>query len=120
MTTETSKENIKVYESPECSWPGFVWSILSDQELVTIYGQRIWQFIPQTWRYWWITSAADLFTDEVSLHHPQSVFVDKTMEINEWDTDIESMNLSRLRDTTNKHLMPRVLCPWGCSEHYHK
>ena len=67
-----------------------------------------------------MTSVVDLFTDEISLHNPQLVFVDKKMEINEWDTDIERMKLSMLRDTTNKNLMPFVLCAWGYSEHYHK
>ena len=44
----------------------------------------------------------------------------RNVEMNKWDSDIESMKLSRLRDTSNKHLMPCVLCPWGCSEFYHQ
>lgn len=32
----------------------------------------------------------------------------------------ESFDLGHLISTTNKHLMPNVLCPWGCTEYIHK
>ena len=120
LTLETSKANMKIYNSATNTWPGFVWSIFIDVSLMDKYNTRLWQMIPQTWRYWWIDSARICFTADISLHMPQSIFVDKTVEINEWDSDIESMELSRLRNTSNKHLMPCVLCPWGCSEFLHQ
>ena len=116
----TSNENRKIYEAPVNTWPGFIWSVLSNESLVNKYGVKIWQFIPQQWRHWWLCSAFDYFPEEISIQNPPSYFVDKTIEMNEWDTDIESMSLARLQDTTNKHLMPCVLCPWGCSEFYHR
>ena len=120
LTLETSKVNAKVYNSAKNSWPGFIWSVFADVSLIVKYDTRIWQMIPQTWRYWWINSVQICFSTDISIQMPQSIFVDKTVEMNEWDSDIESMKLSRLRDTSNKHLMPCVLCPWGCSEFYHQ
>ena len=38
------------------------------------------------------------------------------MDIKEWDDDIASYLLSRLASTCNKHLIPSMKCPWGCSE----
>ena len=119
LTMDSSKENEKVFNSPQMTWPGFIWSIISDTSLRSKYGTRIWQMIPQTWRYWWVENSSTNFNSNVFVHHPQSLFVDKTNEMDEWNTDIESMSLSRLRDTSNKHLMPCVLCPWGCSEFLH-
>ena len=120
LTLETSTANKKIFNSDENTWPGFIWSFISDEHLQNIYGTHLWKFIPTTWRYWWIENARHLFSEPISIDIPHSVFVDKTKEINEWDSDIESMSIARLRDTTNKHLMPCVLCPWGCSEFYHK
>ena len=116
---DSSGVNEKIFNSARITWPGFIWSLLSNVSLMRKYNTRIWQLIPQTWRYWWYSSASGRFRDNITLHNPQSLFVDKTVEMNEWDSDIESMSLARLRDTSNKHLMPCVLCPWGCSEFYH-
>ena len=56
----------------------------------------------------------------ISIQLPPPVFQDLTTSINERDADINSYFLSKLKSTTNKHLMPIVKCPWGCSEFMHK
>ena len=120
LTLETSRANKKIYDSCQNSWPGFLWYLLSNCEFQRIYGSRLWQFLPITWRFWWLEEASRYFQDNISLHNPESLFIDKTREINEWDQEIDSKNIGRLRDVSNKLLMPCVLCPWGCTEFLHK
>ena len=58
--------------------------------------------------------------DEITLFNPDSLFIDKSNEINEWNREIGVMKLGNLRDVSNKLLMPCILCPWGCTEFLHK
>ena len=54
---------------------------------------------------------------DITLDFPESIIVDRTLEVEEWNNDIESMKLPRLASACNKYMLPSVLCPWGCSEH---
>ena len=56
----------------------------------------------------------------ISIDNPSPIFVDRTLEIDEWNEDINSYELARLASTCNKHLMPKILCPWGCTEYNHR
>jgi len=105
------------------SWPGFVWSILTNPEVHREYASTIWHFIPQQWRPWWIYSVKEkypLLFENISIDFPSSVFRDKTAEINNFWNDIESYDLARLSHTCNKHLQPTILCPWGCTDFLHR
>jgi hypothetical protein len=107
----------------DVAWCGFYWSLLSNSDVHIHYGQNIWKFVPIEWRSWWLdsltTTFPNIFTD-ISLDQPSSVFKDRTMDRKEWDDDISSQYLSRLASTCNKHLLPSIKCPWGCSEFLHK
>ena len=46
----------KAEKIPQYCWPGFVWSTLTNTQVVAKYGNSIWCFIPSEWRYWWIDS----------------------------------------------------------------
>ena len=120
LTLHTSNANRKIYNSPGNVWPGFIWYVLSCREFQDIYGGRLWQFIPLTWRHWWLQEARSCFVDEITLFNPDSLFIDKSNEINEWNREIGVMKLGNLRDVSNKLLMPCILCPWGCTEFLHK
>ena len=119
-TYPTRRKKFQSYNYPKNTWPGFIWSMLSDEMLIRKYQCRIWQLIPRPWRYWWIDDANPLFNDRITLDSPTPIISDRTCETNEFDSDIKSLQLGRLRDTTTKHLMPCVLCPWGCTEFYHE
>ena len=104
-------------------WPGFIWSLLQNKDLHSKYGNRIWKFIPSQWRHWWLSSVCECFPvvfEDITIDDPSPAFVDRTAEIDEWNDDIDSKLIARLADTCNKHLMPKILCPWGCSEYNHK
>ena len=105
------------------TWPGFIWFLLKDEDIHSNYGSSIWRFIPSQWRYWWIDEAKACFPhifNSVSIESPSPIFIDKTMEIKEWNDDVNSYLLPRLASSCNKHLMPNIMCPWGCSEFNHK
>ena len=96
---------------------------MKDECLHEKYGESIWRFIPLEWRPWWLNSLKESFPlifGNITLTHPVPVFQDITANIEEWNGDINSYLLSKLRDTCNKHLVPTVKCPWGCSEFIHK
>ena len=52
--------------------------------------------------------------------NPPPIFFDRTPELSEWKDNLNSQILSRIASTCNKHLLPKNLCPWGCSEFNHK
>ena len=100
-------------------WPAFFWGLLGNKDVQLHYGINVWKFISQNMRYWWIDGVKqelDVY-DDVTLEQPEPIFVDKTMDIIEMNEGIQSNLLARLAEVTNKHLLPTVLCPWGCSEY---
>jgi hypothetical protein len=116
------KENEKNAKSQKNIWPAFIWSLLNNRNIHQKYGAQIWCFIPSQWRYWWIDSLKDnvyRVFDNITLTSPKSIFIDRSNAIKEWDADIASYMLSRLASTCNKHILPNILCPWGCTEFNH-
>ena len=96
---------------------------MKDEFIHEKYGEMIWRFIPVEWRPWWIDVLKEKFPfvfGNITITKPSAVFQDRTLHIKEWETDINSYLLSRLKSTSNKYLMPTVKCPWGCSEFPHK
>ena len=105
------------------AWPAFLWSFLENEDLHCEYdGEYLWKFIPEQWRYWWLDSIGVVFPHyfgDVSISEPEPFFKDRTPDIDEFNEDIESYLLARLAKTCNEHVMPLILCPWGCSEYNH-
>jgi hypothetical protein len=105
------------------SWPGFLWFLLSNEEVQQIYKEAVWRFIPIPFRHWWIDAVKLYFPtvySNVSINSPSAIFKDVTTEIDEWNDAILSHQLPQLSQICNKYLMPTVLCPWGCSTFKHK
>ena len=118
----TSDQN-DVSSNMELAWPSYVWYLFKDKDIQRSYGPIIWRYIPTTWRHWWIESVKETFPQiysPIQLHLPTPFFEDRTFEIKEWNENINSHLLSNLAMITNKYLLPRVRCPWGCSEFHHK
>lgn len=93
-------------------WPGFLWKLLTNNEVNTKYPNHAWAFIPEEWRFWW--------RDYLDGSEPGSFFVDRTLDQFRMKQEIDSGMLSRIRDTTNELLLPTVLCPWGGSEYINR
>lgn len=118
-----SIDNTVIANQCQFTWPAFIWSLLKNADIHSKYGDNIWRFIPKEWRYWWLTSLTETHPNvfqAISIDIPSPIFVDRTMEIDEWSEDINSYELARLASTCNKHLMPKILCPWGCTEYNHR
>ena len=115
-------DNMEVAKDIKNCWPGFIWGILSDENIQRVYGDVIWRFLPHQWRLWWLDSSHFSIPSllNVTLDHPSSFIVDITIKIQQWNLDYQSKMLPRLANTCNKYLMPNILCPWGCSEYLHK
>ncbi len=54
-----SNHDQKVGKSFENVWPSFVWNILMDRDMLDVYGDHMWRFVPEKWRYWWIESVRE-------------------------------------------------------------
>ena len=78
-----TREDKETYNNVSNVWPGFMWSLLSNANVQKAYGRRIWSFIPELWRYWWIGECKRLVTslNNASLEKPMAIFNDKTGEI---------------------------------------
>ena len=44
---------------------------------------------------------------------PQSIFMDRTEDLETWNEGIKSQKLSSIDDVFNSFLLPNSLCPWG-------
>ena len=65
-------------------WPSFVWNLLSDGNILEVYGEYTWRFVPWKWRHWWADSVKRIKAmEEVDLDSPPSIFKDITVEIEE-------------------------------------
>ena len=125
LCTECSQFLVTVKEDKKAQtykymWPSFFYALLVNDEGMKIYGSKLWSLIPVVWRHWWIDEVKKHHCyRNVSLHSPAAYFNDISLDILEFKSDIDSLLLGRLMDGTNKHIIPTVLCPWGCTEFIH-
>ena len=57
---------------------------------------------------------------ECSESEPIPFFKDRTVELTQFQDDIQSYDLKRMLNALNDGPKPDVQCPWGCSEFYFK
>ena len=105
-------------------WPSFIWSLLTNTKIQSIYGTKIWQFLCPKMRRWWLHSVSESipFFEEnrVTLEEPRPIFSDNTENRNTFMKKIKSDKLGDITDALNEYLLPNILCPWGCSEYIHE
>jgi hypothetical protein len=104
-------------------WPALFWKILSSSNLYRMYGQNLWQIIPDEWRQWWIKSVTILLP--YGMYHMNELtnmtykIVDVTLRKDNLQQSIQSGKLGDIMESCNKNLLPLVKCPWGCTEYFH-
>ena len=54
--------------------------------------------------------------DDISIDNPEPIIIDRTTELDEWKSKIDSQKLPEIADVCNKFMIPNILCPWGCNE----
>jgi hypothetical protein len=106
-------------------------------------GKLLWQFVPLSMRGYWVEEISRQYTDGTyvylnsnsnsnsedvrhaydgcSIDEPEPFFKDRTLEIDEFNSDIQSFDLKRLMNALDpgsllSKIVPNVQCPWGCSE----
>ena len=106
------------------SWPSFIWNLLQSEDVQELYNASdVWKVIPIQWREWWLESIHQhfpTFYSQMTLTIPKPIINDCTVKMKNWKESIESGNLNKIASICNTHLVPNVLCPWGCSEFLHK
>ena len=118
--THLTNNNNEEANRSQYIWPSFIWNLLQSDKVHSFYSpDYIWKFIPSKWRPWWIHELHEKFSSfygHVTIADPKALFVDRTLDLIEWNEKIKSQRLSSIIDVCNKFTIPNVLCPWGCSE----
>ena len=91
---------------------------MTNEDVISIYRHKVWKLIPLQWRHWWIETLPLVSTgyNSVSIETPCPVTVDKSFELVEWETKLNSQLLPEIGFACNKYMIPTILCPWGCNE----
>ena len=81
------------------------------QKVIGVYKTKVWKLIPTLWRYWWVKTLSTYCTTYIGilLDYPESIIVDKTLEVDKWNNDIKSMTLTQLASPCNKYMLPPVI-----------
>lgn len=119
-----TERKIDIAHQSKYVFAAFMWKILSDDSMHSrLPGSFLWMLVPQEWRPWWFDMIVMLFPgvfNGITLYSPAPIIMDRTKDINDWKESISKYELSLLRDSCNKYLIPNVLCPFGCSEYIHR
>ena len=75
-----SNKEYKECRAFENVWPGFIWKVLSNKDILDAEVDHPWCLLPIEWRRWWIDSFKDLVDSRVTLDYPSPYFVDKSLD----------------------------------------
>ena len=104
-------------------WQVIFWKILSSPTLYKKHDAKLWALIPLQWRKWWLGSLQMFLPNEwyteVTINEPKNIIVDITLDKKSLETSIKNGILSEIIENCDKHLLPLVKCPWGCTEYFH-
>ena len=105
-------------------WPAFMWQFLTDTSSASLShvqgSSYAWQFVPVTWRRWWLFSLRSLsplmwHVPAITIDLPLPHFKDVTDDLRRFATMMDNLELGEIRRVCNDINFPTVLCPWGCS-----
>ena len=104
-------------------WPAFVWKLLVNLNVQQEFGNGLWALVPALWRPWWLDSLQlqgfQCYQD-ITLDFPQSLFTDVSADRAEFLAALELNTAGALIGACDKHIIPNICCPWGCTEYIHK
>ena len=63
-------------------FPAFMWTMLTNKELLQKFGDYLWALVPDRWRHWWLPSVQQCIPEllSVTFDYPRSVVKDVTIE----------------------------------------
>jgi hypothetical protein len=104
-------------------WPALVWKLLVNLMVQEEFGNGFWAFVPALWRPWWLDSLQlqgfQCYQD-ITLEFPPSAFTEVSADRAEFLAALELNTAGALIGACDKHIIPNICCPWGCTEYIHK
>ena len=87
------------------------------------FGNGLWALLPALWRPWWLHSLQfqgfQCYHD-ITLEFPPSLFTEVSADREEFLAALELNTAGALIRACDKHIIPNISCPWGCTEYIHK
>jgi hypothetical protein len=101
-------------------FPAFMWTMLTNKELLQKFGDYLWALVPDQWRHWWLPSVQQRIPELLSatFRYPKSVVKDVTIEFYLITKCLERNKLGELKRVLNEYFYPVIKCPWGCTEYH--
>ena len=67
------------------------------------------------WRLWWLSRVKTEITPltNVTVDNPPPIFLYHEPEVDECNGDDRNKIFTHLGKTCNKHLITKIICPWG-------
>ena len=109
-------------------WPLFFYNMLFGSQDSKFFGKKyhhincggdkIWRLIPLTMRGWWYEDiSCNHYYQNCTLDFPPSIFEDKTLAYNQFNSDYNGGNIARVvcAMSNERVIYLNVLCPWTCS-----
>lgn len=96
LTYLTSLVKKEIFDN---AWTGFLWKLLTNKEVMNIYGRYTWALLPNEFRHWWIPNLKRMEPQvygQIGINDPKTSIVDVTTDIAEWKRLIESFTLPNL------------------------
>ena len=106
-----------------CCWPGYMWKLLTDDAVLGSIGVDAWKLVCEAWRHWWwhsLPELCDRYQDRSALDARAPYFKDVTQERNRILKMRKELKLGDIKKISDELLFPTVLCPWTCTEYFHK
>jgi hypothetical protein len=101
-------------------FPAFMWTMLTNEELLQKFGDYLWALVPDRWGHWWLASVQQCILEllSVTLDYPRSVVKDVTIECHIIKKCLDRNKLGELKRVLNEYFYPVIKCPWGCTEYH--
>ena len=98
-------------------WPSYIWKLLIFEEPDVPGCHRLIRAIPHQWLKYWYKSLKAL--GRWPPENSEVVTLDVTVEKREFMKITKDLKLGELKNGCDRLLMPKILCPWGCTSYLH-
>ena len=106
-------------------WPVYMWRFLTHSVMLAKFGSDALHWVPTSCHHAWRQS----LIAEFPAHYDSDLFdcyaggtpiiVDGSVPRRQFLRALERNRLGELKEVCDRLLIPRVLCPWGCSAYFH-
>lgn len=106
-------------------WPVYMWKLVTHPNMLLRFGIGTLHWIPATLLDFWEHQLVSRFPDyydasSISAHRMTvAVVTDVTEDIGKFKGILSRNKIGELKRGCNQYLMPRILCPWGCTAYLH-